>query len=234
MVLRPWEADVSLYANYIEGLTQGGMVSDLSAANYGEQFAPYKSKQVEAGVKWDLGDFTHTVSVFQIEKPSMMLDTASNRYTDDGQQRNRGVEWNLFGSLTPSVRLLGGVTYTRAELTKTAGGKLDGNAARGVPQWSANLGGEWDTPWVEGLTLTALAIHSSSQYLDSANELKIPQWTRYDLGGRYSTRILSKDVVLRASLENVENRAYWAGVFNDGYATVSEPRTLKLSASIDF
>lgn len=234
VVLRPWEADVSLYANYIEGLTQGGMVSDLSAANYGEQFAPYKSKQVEAGVKWDLGDFTHTVSVFQIEKPSMMLDTASNRYTDDGQQRNRGVEWNLFGSLTPSVRLLGGVTYTRAELTKTAGGKLDGNAARGVPQWSANLGGEWDTPWVEGLTLTALAIHSSSQYLDSANELKIPQWTRYDLGGRYSTRILSKDVVLRASLENVENRAYWAGVFNDGYATVSEPRTLKLSASIDF
>lgn len=72
----------------------------------------------------------------------MMLDTASNRYTDDGQQRNRGVEWNLFGSLTPSVRLLGGVTYTRAELTKTAGGKLDGNAARGCrsgrPTWAAS------------------------------------------------------------------------------------------------
>lgn len=234
VVLKPWDAPVSLYANYIEGLTQGGMVSDVSAANYGEQFAPYTSKQLEAGVKWDLGDFTHTLSVFQIEKPSMMLDTASNRYTDDGEQRNRGVEWNLFGSLTPSVRLLGGVTYTRAELTKTAGGTLDGNTARGVPAWSANLGGEWDTPWVEGLTLTALAIHSSSQYLDSANDLKIPQWTRYDLGGRYSTRILSKDVVLRASLENVENRAYWAGVFNDGYATVSEPRTLKLSASVDF
>ncbi|CAM3734352.1 TonB-dependent receptor [Pseudomonas wadenswilerensis] len=234
LVLKPWDAPVSLYANYIEGLTQGGMVTDLAAANYGEQFAPYKAKQMEAGVKWDLGDFTHTLSVFQIEKPSMLLDRASNRYTDDGEQRNRGVEWNLFGSLTPSVRLLGGVTYTRAELTRTAGGTFDGNTARGVPAWSANLGAEWDTPWVEGLTLTALGIHSSSQYLDSANDLKIPQWTRYDLGGRYSTRILSKDVVLRASLENVENRAYWAGVFNDGYATVSEPRTLKLSASIDF
>ncbi|KJK17564.1 TonB-dependent receptor [Pseudomonas sp. 2(2015)] len=234
LVLKPWDAPVSLYANYIEGLTQGGMVTDLAAANYGEQFAPFKAKQMEAGVKWDLGDFTHTLSVFQIEKPSMLLDRASNRYTDDGEQRNRGVEWNLFGSLTPSVRLLGGVTYTRAELTRTAGGSFDGNTARGVPAWSANLGAEWDTPWIEGLTLTALGIHSSSQYLDSANDLKIPQWTRYDLGGRYSTRILSKDVVLRASLENVENRAYWAGVFNDGYATVSEPRTLKLSASIDF
>src|SRR5690606_27149633 len=123
------------------------------------------------------------------------------------------------------VRLLGGVTYTRAELTRTADGTFDGNTARGVPAWSANLGAEWDTPWVEGLTLTALGIHSSSQYLDSANQLKIPQWTRYDLGARYSTKVLSKAVMLRASLENVENRAYWAGVFNDGYATVSEPRT---------
>lgn len=234
IVLKPWDAPVSLYANYIEGLTQGGMVTDVKAANYNEQFAPYVAKQLEAGVKWDLGDFTHTLALFQIEKPSMIYDKASNRYNDDGEQRNRGVEWTMFGEVTPEVRLLGGVTYTRAVLTKTANGAMDGNTARGVPAWSANLGAEWDLPWVDGLTLTALGIHSSSQYLDSANQLKIPQWTRYDLGARYATKVLSKDVTLRASLENVENRAYWAGVFNDGYATVSEPRTLKLSASVDF
>ncbi|QXI39501.1 TonB-dependent receptor [Pseudomonas xantholysinigenes] len=234
IVLKPWDAPVSLYANYIEGLTQGGIVTDVNAANHDEQFAPYVAKQMEAGVKWDLGDFTHTLALFQIEKPSMIYDKPSNRYSDDGEQRNRGVEWSMFGEVTPSVRLLGGVTYTRAVLTKTASGAMDGNTARGVPAWSANLGAEWDLPWVQGLTLTALGIHSSSQYLDSANDLKIPQWTRYDLGARYATRVLSKDVTLRASLENVENRAYWAGVFNDGYATVSEPRTLKLSASIDF
>ncbi|MBC3435400.1 TonB-dependent receptor [Pseudomonas sp. BW16M2] len=234
IVLKPWEAPVSLYANYIEGLTQGGMVTDQKAANYGEQFAPYVAKQMEAGVKWDLDDFTHTLAVFQIDKPSMIYDKPSNRYNDDGEQRNRGVEWTMFGEVVPSVRLLGGVTYTRAVLSKTANGAMDGNTARGVPAWSANLGAEWDLPGVEGLTLTALGIHSSSQYLDSANQLKIPQWTRYDLGARYATKVLSKEVTLRASLENVENRAYWAGVFNDGYATVSEPRTLKLSASVDF
>lgn len=234
LVVKPWDVPVSLYANYIEGLTQGNTVGDTGAANYGDQFAPYKAKQMEAGVKWDLGTFTHTLSVFQIEKPSLIQDKATTLYSDDGEQRNRGMEWNLFGSVIPTVRLLGGVTYTHAELTRTANGTLDGNTARGVPKWSANLGSEWDTPWVQGLTLTALAIHSSSQYLNDANTLKVPQWTRYDLGARYTTRILSKDVVVRASLENVENRAYWAGVFNDGFATVSEPRTLKLSTSIDF
>ncbi|MCX2685668.1 TonB-dependent receptor [Pseudomonas sp. DCB_AW] len=236
IVVKPWDAPVSLYANYIEGLTQGGTVTEVGALNKDEQFAPYVAKQMEAGVKWDLGTFSHTLAVFQIEKPSMVKNTRGDTfwYTDDGEQRNRGVEWNMFGEAAPGVRLLGGVTYTRAELSKTANGTLDGNTARGVPAWSANLGAEWDLPWVDGLTLTALGIHSSSQYLDDENTLKIPQWTRYDLGARYATRVLSKDVTLRASLENVENRAYWAGVFNPGYATVSEPRTLKLSASVDF
>ncbi len=233
IVLKPWDLSISLYANYMEGLTQGG-TAPVGTVNYGEQFAPYKAKQAEVGVKWDMGTFTHTLAAFQIDKPSLITDIVSNRTSDDGEQRNRGVEWNMFGSITPSVRVLGGVTYTHAELTRTQNGTYDGNRARGVPDWSANLAAEWDLPWVEGLTLTALAIHSSSQYLEEANQLKIPQWTRYDLGARYSTRMLSKDVTLRASLENVENRAYWAGVFNPGFATVSEPRTLKLSASIDF
>lgn len=234
VVIKPWLASVSLYANYIEGLSQGNSVSDVTAANYGEQFAPYKARQVEAGVKWEMGSFTHTLSLFQIEKPSTIYDSVGNRYSADGEQRNRGVEWNLFGEVTPSVRLLGGVTYTRAVLEKTADGKQDGNTARGVPAWNANFSAEWDTPWVQGLTLTGLVIHSSAQYLDAANTLKIPRYTRYDLGARYRTQVLGKHVVLRGSLENVENRAYWAGVFNDGFATVSEPRTLKLSASVDF
>lgn len=77
-------------------------------------------------------------------------------------------------------------------------------------------------------------MHSSSQYLDSANDPKAPKYTRYDLGVRYGMSIYEKDVTLRASLENVENRAYWAGSFNEGFASIGQPRTLKLSATIDF
>lgn len=69
---------------------------------------------------------------------------------------------------------------------------------------------------VDGLTLSTLVVHSSSQYLDSANDPKAPKYTRYDLGVRYGMSIYEKDVTLRASLENVENRAYWAGSFNEG------------------
>ncbi|MGT2491972.1 TonB-dependent receptor domain-containing protein [Cupriavidus basilensis] len=68
LVVKPWTAQVSLYANYIEGLSQGDTVTDVTARNYGQVFAPYKSKQMEAGVKWDAGrDHQHPerVSDFQ-------------------------------------------------------------------------------------------------------------------------------------------------------------------------
>ena len=103
-----------------------------------------------------------------------------------------------------------------------------------MPKWTANLGSEWDLPWVPGLTLSGRMVYTSSQYLDAANKLPIASWTRFDVGGRYATRIQGKNVVFRANVENLANRNYWAGYFNDGYATLGAPRTFKLSASVDF
>ncbi|MGC7402829.1 TonB-dependent siderophore receptor [Pandoraea pneumonica] len=234
VVLRPFGPNVSLYANYIEGLTQGGMVTDVSAANYGEVFAPYRSKQAEVGVKWDAGSFSNTLSLFQITKPGMIKDVATNTYNPNGEQRNRGVEWNLFGEFTPHWRVLGGVAYTRGELTKTAGNLYNGNTPYGVPKWTANLGTEWDLPWVPGVTLSGRMISTSAQYVNSSNTQRIGGWTRYDVGARYATRVYGKVVVFRAAVENVTNRIAWSGTFNDGYVIQNAPRTFKLSTSIDF
>jgi iron complex outermembrane recepter protein len=234
LVVKPFGPDISLYANYIEGLTQGDTVGDVTAKNYGQMFAPYKSRQVEVGAKWDTGEFANTLSFFQITKPSMLRDAASNTYNADGEQRNRGIEWTVFGQIVPRVRVLGGVAYTQAILTQTAGHLLDGNTAYGVPKWTANLGLEWDTPWVTGLTLSGRAVATSAQFVNSTNTQRIPGWTRFDLGARYATRVAGRNVVLRGGVENVANRVFWAGTFNDGFVTQNAPRTFKVSASVDF
>ena len=237
LVVKPWSPSTSLYANYIEGLSTGTTVGTVYS-NRGEVLAPYKTKQMEAGVKWDAGRFTNTFSVFQISKASAVAinnDDGTQRLAADGEQRHRGLEWNVFGQVTREVRLLGGVAYTRGEQTKVASTSTNnGKTAAGVPKWTANLGSEWDLPWVPGLTLSGRMVYTSSQYLDAANKLPIASWTRFDVGGRYATRIQGKNVVFRANVENLANRNYWAGYFNDGYATLGAPRTFKLSASVDF
>ncbi|EHD1638541.1 TonB-dependent receptor [Salmonella enterica] len=65
-----------------------------------------------------------------------------------------------------------------------------------------NLGAEWDTSWLPGLTLRAVAIHTGAQYADDANTQKLPTWTRVDLGARYVTQLATHNVAIRASVEN--------------------------------
>ena len=63
-----------------------------------------------------------------------------------GEQRNRGFELTAFGELRPDLRLLGGFTYLDSKLTRTQGGRFDGKDAVGVPELTAVLNLEYDTP----------------------------------------------------------------------------------------
>lgn len=229
-VLKPWD-HVSFYYNYIEGLSKGD-IAPSTASNAGEIFAPYVSRQHEVGVKADYGTFTSTLALFQITKPSGEL--ASGVFSVQGEQRNRGLELNVFGEAAPGIRLLGGVTFLDAQMTKTAIADNRGNKPIGVPPVQANLWAEWDTSWVEGLTLTGGVIHTGSQYVNQANTQKLDDWTRFDVGARYTTRIDQRPTTFRATVQNVFDHQYWSGVASYGAFSQGSPRTLLLSASVDF
>lgn len=231
LVAKPWR-DVSLYANYVEALAQGDRAPD-TAVNSGEVFAPFVSRQMEVGAKVDWGRYSTTLSAFQIRRPSGILG-ADNVYRIAGQQRNRGLELQLFGEPVQGLRVLGGVAWTRALLTETPNGQFNGNKASGIPDWSVKLGAELDIPQVPGLTATARVLHTSSIAFDAANTDTLPAWTRFDLGARYATRIAEHKVVFRATVENVFNRRYWDSAPAYQVVTYAAPRTYMLSASIDF
>lgn len=238
VILKPWGQGISLYANYVEGLSKGDTVSDTLATNKNFVFAPYKTEQKEMGVKWDAGKFTHTVSLFEITKPTMVAIGSSTNptYTDEGEKRVRGLEWNTFGELTRNLRVLGGVAYSSGTQTKTAYHRYDGNVAIGAPRWQGNLGTEWDVPLLAGLTVSGRVVATSSQYLDAANQQKIPAWSILDVGARYSTTMEGRPLVLRLNVNNLFDKRYWSGSFSDSYsmATLGAPRTITASATIDF
>lgn len=221
---------VSVYGNYIEGLSQGA-TAPATADNAGEIFPPYKTRQKEIGVKFDFGEFAHTVSLYEIRRPSSYTDPATNVYSFGGEQRNRGIEWGFFGSPLRNVRLMGGIAYVEPKLTRTAGGANQGKLATGIPKWQGKLGAEWDIPAVQGLTLTANAISVSRQYISANNSQWVPGRTVYDLGARYATSVAGHPLTLRASVANVTNKAYWATTLSSG---LGAPRTFLLSASVDF
>ncbi|WP_417696652.1 TonB-dependent siderophore receptor [Pseudomonas sp.] len=230
LLAKPWD-HVSLYYNYVEGLSKGD-TAPSAASNAGEIFSPYISRQHEIGVKLDYDSFMSTLALFQIQKPSGEL--ASGVFSVQGEQRNRGLELNLSGEIAPGTRLLGGVTLLDGKLTRTGVTANRGNKPVGVPQVQANLWAEWDTPRVEGLTLTSGAIYTGSQYVNQANTQKLEAWTRFDVGARYTTRIADRPTTFRATIQNVFDREYWSGVASYGAFSQGSPRTLLLSATVDF
>ena len=232
IIVKPWGESVALYANYIEALSPGVTVANVAYSNYGETLAPYKTKQHEFGVKWDKGTFANTLAFFQIKKPSQTI--FNNVLSFDGEQKNSGIEWSTFGSVADNLRLLGGITYLEGELVRlpTAAAANQGNTPFGIPKWLMNTGVEWDTPWNNDLTLSFMGVYTGSQYINNDNKTKIPSWVRYDLSARYKTTFNNVPVTYRASVENLFDKHYWAGVFsNADHVTLGSPRTFKLSAT---
>lgn len=230
VVLKPIE-NVSLYANYIEGL-QAARVVPTGFTNAGAILSPAVSKQTEAGVKIDMGRLTTTFSAFEIKQPNTVAN--GSIFTLDGEQRNRGVEWNVFGEIAPTVRILGGVALIDGVQTKTQGGLNDGKKAADVPTLNLNLGAEWDTPFVRGLTFTSRVIYTSNEFANPTNTLMLPDWTRVDLGARYTftSPWNGKPIVVRANVENVFNKGYWIGY--SGVASLGAPRTYLVSTTFNF
>ena len=228
-MLRPWQ-NVSLYANYAEGLTPGTVVG-AGYANVGEVLAPFKSQQYEAGVRVDWGSVTTSASVFQIARPNS-IRTAANTLAYDGEQRNRGLELSAYGEILPGLRALASVTFLKPELTNPSLASERGNDAAGVPDRTFSGALDWSVPWVPGLALNGRVIHTSGSYLTNANALRFDAWTRVDFGARYSTEIANKPVTFRANLENAFGENYWLTTGN--FVTVGSPRTVIVSATVDF
>lgn len=223
---------ISVYGNYIQGLSKG-QTAPLTAANAGELFPPYKTEQMEFGVKFDFGEFANTISVYEIKRPNSYTDLETNIFSFGGEQRNRGAEWSFFGSPAKGLRLMGGVAYVEPKVTKASGGVNEGKLATGVPKWQGKLGAEVDVPPAEGLTLTANATAVSKQYINADNSLDIPGHTVFDVGARYATSVAGQPLTFRAIVTNVTNKAYW-GVPLLSSLALGAPRTFQLSASIDF
>jgi iron complex outermembrane receptor protein len=233
LVVKPWQ-HVAFYANRSEALAEG-QSAPQTAANFGENLAPARSKQYEVGVKYDTERFGASLAAYQIEEPSAYVNSA-NIFAENGYERHRGLETSIYGEPVKGIRLIAGASVIQARLYDTNQGLTDGNRPTGVPDFLFNLGAEYDVPMLAGLTLTARWIHTGKQYFDVDNTASLSNWNRFDLGARYSTTVFGRNTTFRANVLNVTNKAYWesASTSGQGYLTQGAPRTVLFSMTTDF
>ncbi|MEG2447335.1 MAG: TonB-dependent siderophore receptor [Acinetobacter sp.] len=243
VVVKPFGEDLSFYASYVEGLSEGKTVdSTLNDVNKGKTFAPYQTKQYEVGTKYQAGSWLNTLALYQIEKPDTMVtvfaqaDVNGNTQitTDDAKTRSRGIELSTAGQLTEDLSLMANLAYIDAEYVKSGTASQVGNTVIGTPDFTAGLGLDYKIPVVEGLSVNGRASYISEQYLDTTNKLELPDYTIVDLGAKYATKIGGVNTIFRANVNNLTDEKYWSGVFGNNYAILGAGRTYKLGVTFDF
>lgn len=226
----------SVYFNRIEGLSPGPNATG-AVVNAGQIFPPYKTTQYEAGAKYDIGTFGASLAFYTLSQPNALTQplgtTGQSIFTVDGRQRNQGIELNINGQILRGLRFNGGATVIDADLKRTAGGLYDGNRAVGVPGYTINGNLEYDVPFIEGATLVGRVVQTGHQWANQANTQRLPAWTRFDLGTRYTFLAAHHPLTVRFGVDNIANRRYWASSFG-GYLLEGAPRTYKLSLTADF
>ena len=231
-VVHKMNDNVSLYANYIQGLKDGDEAG-TGTANEGEKMKPFVAKQHEIGAKFDFGKLATTLSLFTIKTPAMLTDPGTNIAAANGEVRNRGVEWSFFGEPKKGTRINGGMTWLNATYKKTAGGRYDGNIQEGTPRYTAVLGVEQDIHGVPGMTLSTHMTYNSATYADEANTLRVSPWVRWDMGARYQFKAGDTPVTVRADVYNLFNRNYWRALDRRS-VFLGAGRTFMLSVTADF
>lgn len=221
-----------IYGGWVTGLEESGIAPDI-AANRNEALPAIITRQVDAGLRQQLGDLTLVVGGFQVSKPYFNLD-AAGRFGPLGSVVSRGLEFSLAGPITSALALVGGgvMSWPRVSGEAVALG-VAGPLPVGAIRRRLNLSLDWRPPFAPGLSFDLGVIANSSTVTTVSNAVHIPPQTFIDLGARYAFRWGGRNAVLRAQLFNLGGVNGWylegAGVYgmNDG-------RVGQLYLTIDF
>ena len=241
LIFKPAQ-NMTTYVTYASSL-QAGDVAPGTAANAGAGLAPYRSKQLEAGVKVALARIDLSAALFRIERPFANIDPADNAFKISGNQVNTGLEFAATGEVVEGLTVYGGLTLLDAKLKDTGNAATDAKAFVGNPKVKGNVLVEYRIPGVDGLVGSFDWQYSGKRAGNDINSFYVDGYSVFDLGARYATLVWGKSVTWRLAVNNITDKHYWSTIApsnitgtNTGnmVAHLGSPRTVAASMTVDF
>ena len=259
--------DLVLYGNYMQDLEPADIKTDDDGSttmakprvsrqfefgvrkNWGDVVTTLSLFQIKRPGYWrgqtrlvKKGRKTETVLVYGNNSDFAKYKAKGGAAGDEqGMERNRGVEFNVYGNLlNKTLRPSFGLMYLRADLKNYPNSRdmLINGVQVASPRVIAKAGIEWDTPFVQGLTLNANVQYYGKSYQDTQKKYAFPSYTLVDVGARYAKKFGERNTLtVSGAVENVFNKNYWQvqrGQYDRSFAVVGMPRTFWLKADYSF
>lgn len=211
--------------------------------NAGSVLAAAKSRQWEAGLKWQAAPrLTASLAAFDIQRPSAedvaAADERRLRLANARTDRHRGFEAMLAGRFGADTSIHLSAAWLDARIIASTAPERIGERATNVPRtkfaafWSERI------PAVPGLSVDALVTHESGKRVEAPVAVRLPAVTLLDLGASYDWRHASGVTRVRLAVANVTNEAGWreapTAAWGGVYLFPVAARTARLSVTHTF
>ncbi|MEG3896414.1 TonB-dependent receptor [Microcoleus sp. SVA1_B6] len=155
------QPELSLYASYSRSFNP-----DSATTAGGGLIEPETGSGYEVGVKAELLDrrLAATVAYFDIKKQNVAVTDPNNLLFSiaSGEQRSRGLEFDISGQIVPGWNIIAAYAYTDAEITADTDRDLVGNRLFNVPKHSGSL---WTTYEIQSGDLQGLGFGVGFSYV---------------------------------------------------------------------
>jgi iron complex outermembrane receptor protein len=253
--------DMTVYATFADSIQAPDVAAASSGSlvivNASQALPPYRSKEYELGYKLRVYKINFSTALFRVERPFANFVTGvvnpicgaqsgtSNceEFRITGRQVNYGIETMLSGRILPSLMVTGGLSILSPQLRDTGVAATNNRNFVGMPDYKSNLLAEYRLPLIAGAFLNFDWQHVGRRPIDDINSAYTPQYNLFDLGLRYSTKIMGKLTTWRVTANNSSNVHYWStlgpgsitGQSSGSYlGHLGEPRLITASVRFDF
>lgn len=187
---------ISLYASYSRSFTPA-----IGISFDGNLFEPERSTQYEVGVKADLNQrISTTLAFYNLTRSNVLTEDPNNQdYSiQTGEQRSRGIEFNIGGEILPGLNVIAGYAYTDAKITEDETYK-PGNYLNNVPKNSFNLWTKYEiqSGSLKGLGFGLGLFYVGDRQADLDNSFELPSYFRTDAAIFYKQGQLRAQVNFR-------------------------------------
>ena len=222
------------YVSWGEGV-ESNIVPAHGYDNGGQPLSPTLSRQLELGYKHGDESRQWGLTVFDVEQP--LDDTLPDgSFGHDGITRSIGLEAGAQGRVGP-LTLRASALRQRVRRERAVDPSHDGLRPTNIPEQSLKLAATWNVAPVPGLAVLANMDYEGGRDVLPDNSVRIPGWTRYDLGARYTQQVAGSTLTWRAGVDNLFDRRAWREApyqYDHAYLFPLGPRTFHASLEAKF
>lgn len=218
-VTTPWLAvgytlapRTQVYASWGEGFeARTAMSTPLVAyANAPQALPVRKSRQIELGIKAQQDHLQWGANLFRIQRPEAgaVTDATSGdtNYIFDGKAVHQGAE-GFIQTMHGAWTFNGSAMVLDAQ--REGSQSVDGKRPINVPEHTLKLSGSYRWAWALPITAQADVVHDGRRWVDPDNTVRLPSWTRVDVGLKAQQRLDGSNLTWRLGVSNLFDKRAW-------------------------